>query len=423
MNIVMFTNTYTPIAGGVARSVEAFTHEFRRRGHRVLVLAPEFPNMPTDEEDVLRIPAIQKFNGSDFSAVLPVSGLLSKTLNQFQPDVIHAHHPYLLGVTALRIARYREIPLVFTHHTRYEEYTHYVPGDSPQLRRFVVEAAVRFSNLADQVFAPSESIMTLLRERGVSSPILVVPTGVDVQCFATGDDVRLRQELNIPADNPVIGHLGRLAPEKNLDFLTDAVMTYLLENPDAHFLLVGTGTSEQSIHKKIAEKKLESRLHHLGVIDRQQLVDAYHAMTVFVFASKSETQGMVLTEAMAAGTPVVALDAPGAREVVKESVNGRLLLEQSVESFADAISWVCQQSNEQKQRLHAAALATANEFSMGQCAGKALACFESLQQRRNREPEEEAQWHHILQLIKTEWDILKGVGAATQSALSREEKT
>ena len=116
MNIVMLTNTFTPHVGGVARSVEAFSAQYRTRGHRVLVVAPEFPDTPQDEVDVVRIPAIQNFNGSDFSVVLPVSGLLTEVLDEFQPEIIHSHHPYLLGVTALRVARYRNLPLVFTHH-------------------------------------------------------------------------------------------------------------------------------------------------------------------------------------------------------------------------------------------------------------------------------------------------------------------
>ena len=107
---------------------------------------------------MVRIPAIQNFNGSDFSVALPVSGLLSDTLDAFQPDIVHAHHPFLLGMTALRIARYRQLPLVFTHHTLYEQYTHYVPGDSPVLQRFAIQLVTRYANLADRVFAPSESI-------------------------------------------------------------------------------------------------------------------------------------------------------------------------------------------------------------------------------------------------------------------------
>ncbi|HWR75953.1 MAG TPA: glycosyltransferase, partial [Thiobacillus sp.] len=178
MNILIFTNTFTPHVGGVARSVEAFTEEYRTRGHRVLVVAPEFPDMPQDEVDVVRIPAIQNFNASDFSVVLPIHPALSETIDAFRPDIVHSQHPFLLGMTAVRIARHRGLPLVFTHHTLYEQYTHYVPGDSPALKRFAIELATRYANLADQVFAPSESIRDLLQQRGVVTPIAVVPTGV-----------------------------------------------------------------------------------------------------------------------------------------------------------------------------------------------------------------------------------------------------
>ena len=117
MNILILTNTFTPHVGGVARSVEAFTAEYRRRGHRLLIVAPEFPDMPQDEVDVLRINAIQNFNASDFSVALPIHPQLSETIDAFRPDIVHSQHPFLLGTTACRLARHRELPLVFTHHT------------------------------------------------------------------------------------------------------------------------------------------------------------------------------------------------------------------------------------------------------------------------------------------------------------------
>ena len=280
---------------------------------------------------MVRIPAIQNFNGSDFSVVLPVSGLLTEVLDEFTPDIIHAHHPYLLGVTALRVARYRKLPLVFTHHTRYEEYTHYVPGDASRLRRFIIEAAIRYANLSDQVFAPSESIMQLLRERGVATPINVVPTGVQLEHFSHGNGGRFRESIGIPEDAFVVGHLGRLAPEKNLEFLAEAVAAFLKTTDRAHFLVVGTGPSEITIREIFTREGLDARLHIAGILEHEQLADALHAMDLFAFASKSETQGMVLTEAMAAGLPVVALDANGVREVVSDYSNGRLLHGESIE--------------------------------------------------------------------------------------------
>lgn len=422
MNIVMLTNTYTPYVGGVARSVQAFTAEYRRRGHRVLVVAPEFADQPQDEMDVVRIPAIQHFNGGDFSAVLPVSGLLTEALDTFQPDLVHAHHPYLLGMTALRVARYRELPLVFTHHTLYEQYTHYVPGDSPALQRFVIELATRYANLCDQVFAPSESIARLLRERGVETPIAVVPTGVDTKRFAQGDGSGFRRMLGIPDDAFVVGHLGRLAPEKNLVFLAEAVVTFIKTQPRAHFLLVGKGPSEADIRTIFEREGLSARLHVAGILEPPQLADAYHAMDVFAFASKSETQGMVLTEAMAAGVPVVGLNAPGVKEVVKDQHNGRLLHEESIEAFASALQWVSGQASTERQVLKQCARDTAEELSMPRSAATALACYETLHARAlvDRTTEDE-QWEHVLHLIGTEWDILKGLTGAAVAAFGGPE--
>lgn len=422
MNIVMLTNTYTPHVGGVARSVEAFAAEYRRRGHRVLVVAPEFDNPPQDETDVVRIPAIQHFNGSDFSAVLPLSGLLTETLDAFRPELVHAHHPYLLGMTALRVARYRELPLVFTHHTLHEQYTHYVPGDSPALRRFVIELATRYANLCDQVFAPSESIAALLRERGVAAPVAVVPTGVNLEHFAHGDGPGLRRLLGIPDDAFVVGHLGRLASEKNLGFLAEAVAAFLKMAPHAHFLLVGQGPAEADIRALFERASLSARLHVAGILEAPQLAAAYHAMDVFAFASRSETQGMVLTEAMAAGVPVVGLDAPGVREVIQDGRNGRLLPDESVEAFRAALQWLAQLPAQARRQLNQGARATAEEFSMPRTVDKALGCYEALRARALADhTEEDTQWERVLHLIEAEWAILKSLTGAAAAAFGGPE--
>lgn len=419
MNIVMLTNTFTSHVGGVARSVAAFTAEYRRRGHRVLVVAPEFDNQPADELDVVRIPAIQNFNGSDFSAVLPVSGLLSETLDAFRPDIVHTHHPYLLGMTALRIARYRELPLVFTHHTLYEQYTHYMPLDSPAFRRFVIELATRYANLCDQVFVPSESIAALLRERDVEAPIAVVPTGVDLARFAQGDGIGFRAAHGIPAGTFVVGHLGRLAPEKNLEFLAGAVASFVKSAPNAHFLLVGVGPLEPAIRAVFEGEGMGDRLHMAGILQSLELVDAYHAMDVFAFASRSETQGMVLTEAMAAGVPVVGLDAPGVREVVRDQCNGRLLHEESIEAFAGALQWVAELPAASWRQLRQGARETAEAFSMPHSADNALARYQTLTEKDlTTRTDEYEQWERVMDLVKAEWDILMGMAGAAGVAFS-----
>lgn len=422
MNILMLTNTYFPHVGGVAHSVQAFAEEYRRRGHRVLIVAPEFENRPADETDVIRMPAIQKFNGSDFSVRIPIPGWLTAALDDFQPHIVHAHHSFLIGDTALRIAAMRNLPLVFTHHTMYEQYTHYVPGDSSVLARFAIDLTTGYTNFCDAVVAPSESVAAILKQRGVTTPIEVVPTGVDVAKYAAGDGVAFRHEMGIPADAFVVGHVGRLAPEKNLEFLAIAVAAFLRRHPQAHFVVVGSGPSEDAISKRFAAPRIQGRLHMAGVCKGQRLADAYAAMDAFAFASHSETQGMVLTEAMAASLPVVAIDAPGVREVVVDEVNGRLLPSENVRSFAAALRWIERQSPDRRQSMQRAARQRAEEFSLANTADRALALYEKLVAgaARNKTPED-SHWEATLRLIEAEWQLWSNLAQAAGSTLDSSE--
>lgn len=415
----MLTNTYLPHVGGVARSVSAFCEEYRKRGHNVLVVAPEFAEKVADEKDVVRIHAIQNFNGSDFSVALPFSGDLSERLDTFRPDIVHAHHPFLLGMTALRVARERELPLVFTHHTLYERYTHYVPADSQALKRFVIELATRYANLASLVFAPSQSIAELLRERGVKSPIAEVPTGVQLEQFSGGDGGKMREQLGIPKDAYVVGHLGRLALEKNLNFLAAAVAEFMLEHSDVHFLLVGSGPLTEQLQQLFASRGLAERLHMPGTMQGEAQRDAYTAMDAFAFASTSETQGMVLTEAMAAGVPVIALDANGSREVVRDGINGRLIMHEDQGEFIAAMKSLYALSAEQRHKLSRAALETAQDFSMENCAKRALDLYAPLlKQNWPLDDSLYAQWMRLRNLIGAQWEILEGVTGAAGAALT-----
>jgi glycosyltransferase involved in cell wall biosynthesis len=419
MNIVLVTNTYLPHVGGVARSVEAFREEYLKRGHRVLVVAPDFPGTPEHESDVIRIPAIQNFNASDFSVALPVPAGLRRRLDEFRPDIIHSQHPFLLGMTAVRIARSHGLPLVFTHHTLYERYTHYVPGDSPIMQRFVIKLATHYANICDQVFAPSKSISDLLIKRGVNTPVLVVPTGVYPEKFAHGNGKAFRKIWNIPEDAFVIGYVGRLAPEKNLEFLAGSVAAVLQTRRQAYFLVVGAGPSGAVISKHFSAAGVEQQVLFCGILEREQLADALAAMNIFAFSSRSETQGMVLIEAMAAGLPVVALDAPGAREVITDRQNGRLVQTDKISDFVNAMEWLIALPAAEMQRRMAAARETASAFSMPVVAEEALACYASLKpQPKSHSQQEEISWQQVMARIKAEWDIIRSLTRAGDKALS-----
>jgi len=338
-----------------------------------------------------------------------------------EPDVIHAHHPFLLGATALRLARAYRIPMVFTHHTMYERYTHYVPGDSPAMKRFVISLSTSFANLCDTVFAPSESVAEEIARRGVTSPIEVVPTGVDTEALGAGDGAAFRERAGIPREAFVVGHLGRLAPEKNLGFLTRAVAGFLAAEPRARFLVVGVGPSADAIRAELRERGLEGRLHTAGILQGQALADAYAAMDCFAFASMTETQGLVVAEAMAAGSPVVALDAPGVREVVRDGENGRLLATENEEAFAAALGWVVGRDEAAASALRARAVETAERFSLDRSADKALAIYERLRGHPHEDTDDQYDaWDSTLRMIRAEWEMLKDLAGAAGAALKED---
>jgi glycosyltransferase involved in cell wall biosynthesis len=211
--------------------------------------------------------------------------------------------------------------------------------------------------------------------------------------------------------------VGRLAPEKNLGFLSEAMAVFLEADSRAHILIAGEGPSKQEIQDILSRHGQSGRLHITGVLDPSQLADAYHAMDVFAFASKSETQGMVLTEAMAAGVPIVALDASGVREVVRNETNGRLLHEETPETFAAALKWLADLPSTKIQALRQGALETAESFSMPQTAARAIARYETLRKQAFVERSYEfEQWQRTLHLIETEWEILKGIAESAGAA-------
>ena len=406
MRILMMTNTYFPMVGGLEQSVHSFSEEFKSLGHEVLIVTPAFGGAPTEEPGVIRIPAIQKFSGTVFSINFPVSGLLTRLMKDFMPDMVHSHCPFFMGDFALRLSRQHAIPLVFTYHTMFEQYVHDWPVHNEGVKRFMVKLAAGYANLVDQVITPSESVKNILLKRGVKTPMEVISTGVDLERFSKGNGKAFRQENQIPLDALVVGHAGRLAPEKNLEFLTNCMVELLKKEPRAHALIVGLGPSEQMIKNTFAQAGLEKRLHLTGVLHYQQLVDAYFAMDVFAFASLSETQGIVLIEAMAAGVPVVALDAPGAREVVEDYHNGRLLKEMDQQSFVDALIWALSRTLEESQTIKQILRMTVQKYPINSVAKHMLEIYDKIRSRKAISLGKKNSSRYLFQWrMKAEWDI------------------
>ena len=418
MKILMMTNTYTPIVGGVEESITRFSEQFRKKGHEVLIVAPEFKDTPEHETGVIRVPALLRFNHTDFSVNLPIPGLLWKIVKEFRPDIVHSHHPFLVGDMALRFCGQYDIPLVFTYHTMYEDYLHYIPVRNEQVKRFVIELVAGYANLTDHVIVPSQSVHDLLRKRGVDVPVSIIPTGVDIARFAGGDGAKIRRRFNIPDDAFVVGHVGRLAQEKNIEFLCACVGEFMKQRKNAHFLIVGQGPKADEISGIFKRQNIAGRLRMTGYLQGEDLIDGYHAMDVFAFCSHTETQGVVLAEAMAAGVPVVALDAPGAREIIRDRENGRLISSQDQRAFTEGLRWLMERSPEERGHLRDSARDEAKNYSIELCSQKVLDLYHSLKDKKfSVSQEKHNAWKALMDRIKTEWEMAKNIVEASEAAL------
>lgn len=411
MKILMFTNTFTPHVGGVARSVSELAEGLRKAGDEVLVVAPDFDNMPEHEQGVVRIAAVQNFAGSDFSVPLPLSGNLSGLVEDFAPDIIHSHHPFLLGDAALRAASALNVPVVFTHHTRYELYGHYVAQDSQLLKRLALSLSLGYCDMCDGVIAPSQSIASFLADHHVKAHVSVIPTGVIPEHFRDGSGAGIRKAFGIPDTAMVVGHVGRLAPEKNLGYLSSALAIFLDQHKDAHVLVVGDGPSRAEMIENFAAGGVIDRAHFAGVLRNVELADAYAAMDVFAFSSFSETQGLVLVEAMMAGVPVVALDAPGVREVVVDGQNGRLLAgDADVAALAAALGDVADAASETRQGMRKAARDTADLYGIDKTVGRTREFYsQTLGRKSLAVPRADSLWLRARRGIAREMDIAGNV--------------
>jgi 1,2-diacylglycerol 3-alpha-glucosyltransferase len=324
VRVALVTNNYLPFCGGVTVSVETLRRGLEARGHEPWVLAPRFPGAADVGPRVLRYPSIPATTYPEFPLAIPFAPRLSARVRRLGFDVFHAHHPFLLGPAAARLARRQRRPVVFTYHTRYEKYAHYVPLSRRVVERAAIALSARFAARADAVIAPSAVVRAHLLRQGVRAPVAVVPTGVDVDNFRPGSRAAARAVLGLPAGEPLLLYVGRLDREKSVERVLLAFEHVAGIAPRARLALVGHGKEASRLRALAARLPSAARVSFLGVRAHNALPPCYQAADLFLFASETETQGLVLAEAAACGLPAVAVAAPGCDEVVRDGVTGVL---------------------------------------------------------------------------------------------------
>ena len=336
MRVACFTNAYKPTVSGVVTSISLFRQGLMDAGHELHIVAPEQGEYEDEEPYVFRLPAIDLPGEIDLSLAMPLKALIDTALGGIKPSLIHSQHPILLGDLAATFAHELQIPLVFTFHTRYDEYAQqYVPV-APELAGTVMEQiAARYLEKCTHIIAPTASIRDfILREYDPSAPVTVVPTPVNLSAYEGLSPGRVQANLGLQGAE-VLLYVGRIAGEKGLDFLLRVFARILAERPHARLLLVGDGPGEGDLREMARKLSIADRVGFCGAVPHSEVPHYAAAADLFVFSSVTETQGLVLIEAMAAGTPIVAVEAPGSKDVLDEG--GGLLVPLREEVFAEAV--------------------------------------------------------------------------------------
>ena len=374
MKVAHFTNNYLPFRGGVTTSVETLRRGLEARGHTAWVFAPRFPGAVDVTGRIVRYPSLPAATYPEFSLAVPWSRAASRRVRAENFDVFHAHHPFLLGPVARRLARRARRPLVFTYHTRYDKYAHYVPLPHQLVAAAAVGLSSRFATRADAVIAPSALIRNELLARGVRTPIAVVPTGVDLRHFAPGDAGPARRALGLGVEDRVLLYVGRLDREKSVGRILAAFERVVGTVPRARLVLAGHGTEAEALQRHARALPVGDRILFLGVRAHESLVECYRAADLFVFASETETQGLVLAEAAACGLPAVTVSGPGCDEVVRDGETGVLTKPDSA-SLAEAAIGLLLDAARRTQMADRARAVAEKEFDVRLQVDRTLALY------------------------------------------------
>lgn len=342
LRVAMFTDNYLPFTGGVPISIHRLYKGLTAKGTLVRIFAPSYGEWTGVEggEDVFRCRTFRHRKKSQMKITNIFSGLIKEELDRFDPDLVHVNHPYWLGWRGKNLARKKGLPVVFTYHTRLERYMHYIPIPGAPLKQILAHYLIkRFANGCEAIIAPTASTEEYLRRLGVRSMVTTIPTGVDFGEYERWSPGRIKESRERYArDGEVLLiSISRLAKEKNLDFLIDG-LAKVRDRSKVPFrcLMVGDGTQRPHLESKVDGLRLGDQIVFTGNLEPSDVAGACLASDIFVFASTSETQGMVLLEAMAGGCPVVAVSSSGVYDVIENGFNG-FKVPESTDSWAEAV--------------------------------------------------------------------------------------
>jgi 1,2-diacylglycerol 3-alpha-glucosyltransferase len=345
VRVLFISDVYFPRVNGVSTSIRTFREDLAAEGVETTLVAPDYGlatavGTAGSEARILRVSSARVPKDPEDRRMR--WGALTRTLDALPHgdiDLVHIHTPFIAHYAGVRLARRAGVPCIATYHTFFEEYLHhYAPllphGVGRMMARIFTRSQCR---QVQALIAPSEPMRAVLTAYGVTTPIHVLPTGLAADRFRPGDAARFRARAGIAPARPLVTYIGRVAHEKNLGFLVRVFAQVHARLPEALLVIAGEGPAREQLRAQVAALGLANHVHFAGYLDREsELLDCYAAADVFVFASRTETQGLVLLEAMAQGAPVVSTAELGTRSVLLPE-SGALVVAEDIGEFAAAV--------------------------------------------------------------------------------------
>jgi glycosyltransferase involved in cell wall biosynthesis len=381
MRIAFFTNCYKPLINGVVTSIVYLKEAYEKKGHQTYIFAPKVDDYIDQEKNIFRYRSINLTNKVKYPIAIPLSFKAKKVITEFNPDLIHIHHPFVLSSVAIMYSKQLGIPKILTIHTQYDQYAYYIAPLPQKLTQEVIKKIV--SNLADKtdcITTPSESMKALIKNYGIKNRIEVISNAIKLSTFREKNELeclKISKRYNLKEDEKIILFVGRVATEKSIDKIIKALAIIKKHGVSkTKLLIVGNGPAKDELTHLVQALGVEEEVIFCGEVNYEEIRYYYKIADVFTMASASESFGIVTIEALASGLPVLAVKAPGAMDILTDGFDG-LLTDDNIEHFAKALEKIIRDP-ELRERLSKGALKTSAKYSINMISERMLNLYREI---------------------------------------------
>lgn len=372
MRIAFFTDAYPPQINGVATTVEELRGSLVERGHKVYIVAPSYPKFKDNCPNILRLRSVRLWKNPELRVSYMFPDKVLQKVLKLDVDVVHGFSGGATPSLGLTLAKLKRKPYVFTYNTRWNKYTHYILNGKIIKPKAMEQMVKLYCNVCTHIIAPVEYVKDELISFGVKKPISVIPNGVNTSKFKPAKNNDLKEKLGLSENDKIALCVARLAKEKSLDFLIKTFAKFSKDHPNVYFVIAGDGPERKNLEKLINSLNVGSRIFLLGFIPYEDISRIYNGADVFIFASQTETEGMIVPEALSSGLPVLAVRDRVFEQFIESGKDG-FLVKKDEEEFNRHLERLLRDEN-LRAKMGKSARVKAEQFSLDEVAKK----FENL---------------------------------------------